>query len=105
MKNNFHHTGLAKLCGWLGMSRQAYYQNTWKAIDTAIEQELVLQEVKSIRKSHPRLGTGKLYEKLQPFLLVNGIKIVRDALFDLLSSNYLLVRKRKRRIRKTNSYH
>jgi transposase InsO family protein len=65
--------GLAKLCGWLGISRQAYYQNTWKAIDTAIEQELVLQEVKSIRKSHPRLGTRKLYEKLQSFLLGNAI--------------------------------
>lgn len=105
MKNKFHHIGLAKLCGWLGISRQAYYQNTWKAIDTSIEQELVLQAVKSIRKSHPRLGTRKLYEKLQPFLLENGIKMGRDALFDLLSSNYLLVRKRKRRIRTTNSYH
>jgi transposase InsO family protein len=29
----------------------------------------------------------------------------RVSLFDLLSSNYLLVRKRKRRIRTTNSYH
>ncbi|MDR1739463.1 MAG: IS3 family transposase, partial [Bacteroidales bacterium] len=104
MKTNFHHIGLAKLCGWLGISRQAYYQNTWKAIDTSIEQELVLQEVKVIRNSHPRLGTRKLYEKLQPFLFGNGIKMGRDALFNLLSSNYLLVRKRKRRIRTTNSY-
>ncbi len=38
MKNNFQNIGLAKLCSWLGMSRQAYYQNSWKAIDTTIEE-------------------------------------------------------------------
>lgn len=105
MKNNFQHIGLAKLCGWLGMTRQAYYQNSWKAIDTTIEEELILQQVKQIRSNHPRLGTRKLYEKLQPFMLENSIKMGRDALFDLLSANHLLVRKRKRRIQTTNSYH
>lgn len=105
MKNNFQHIGLAKLCGWLGMTRQAYYQNSWKAIDTTIEEELILLQVKQIRSNHPRLGTRKLYEKLQPFMLENKIKMGRDALFDLLSANHLLVRKRKRRIQTTNSYH
>lgn len=105
MKTTFHHIGLAKLCGWLGMTRQAYYQNAWKAIDTTIEEELVLQQVKQMRANHPRLGTRKLYDKLQPFLLENSIKMGRDSLFDLLSTNYLLVRKRKRRIQTTNSYH
>ena len=33
------------------------------------------------------------------------IKMGRDALFDLLSSNHLLVRKRKRRIQTTSSFH
>lgn len=105
MKNNFQHIGLAKLCAWLGITRQAYYQNSWKAIDTTIEEELVLQQVKQIRSNHPRLGTRKLYEKLQPFMLENSIKMGRDALFTLLSANHLLIRKRKRRIQTTNSYH
>lgn len=105
MKQDFQHIGLAKLCAWFGITRQAYYQNSWKAIDTTIEEELVLQQVKSIRKNHPRLGTRKLYEKLQPFMLENNIKIGRDGLFNLLSSNHLLIRKRKRRIQTTNSYH
>ena len=61
----------------------------------------LLQQVKSIRKNHPRLGTRKLYEKLQPFMLENNIKIGRDGLFNLLSSNHLLIRKRKRRIQTT----
>jgi putative transposase len=105
MKNNFQNLGLAKLCSWLGMSRQAYYQNSWKAIDTTIEEELVLQQVKQIRQNHPRLGTRKLYEKLQPFMLENSIKMGRDTLFNLLAANHLLIRKRKRRIMTTNSYH
>jgi putative transposase len=105
MKNTFQHIGLAKLCVWFGITRQAYYQNSWKAIGSTIEEELVLQQVKQIRSNHPRLGTRKLYEKLQPVMLENSIKMGRDALFDLLSANHLLVRKRKRRIQTTNSYH
>ena len=105
MKNNFQNIGLAKLCSWLGMSRQAYYQNSWKAIDTSIEEELILQQVNQIRQNHPRLGTRKLYDKLQAFMLENSIKMGRDALFNLLAANHLLIRKRKRRITTTNSYH
>lgn len=105
MKSNFRHIGLAKLCGWFGITRQAYYQNGWKGIDVSIEEDLVLKEVISIRKSHKRMGTRKLYEKLHPFMLEHQIKMGRDALFDLLSSNHLLVRKRKRRIQTTQSFH
>jgi putative transposase len=38
-------------------------------------------------------------------MLEHQIKMGRDALFDLLSSNHLLVRKRKRRIQTTQSFH
>lgn len=105
MKRDFHHIGLAKLCGWFGITRQAYYQNSWTAIDTTIEEELILEQVQQIRSLHPRLGTRKLYEKLQAFMQENAIKMGRDALFDLLAINHLLIRKRKRRIQTTHSYH
>lgn len=105
MKSNFSHIGLAKLCGWFGISRQAYYQNNWEGISTTIEEELMLQEVKRIRGSHRRMGTRKLFEMLQPFMQEHAIKMGRDSLFNLLSANHLLVRKRKRRIQTTNSYH
>lgn len=42
---------------------------------------------------------------LRPFFREHSIKIGRDALFNLLYTNHLLVRKRKRRISTTNSYH
>lgn len=105
MKINFSHIGLAKLCGWFGISRQAYYKNNWEGISTTLEEDLIIQQVKEIRKSHRRMGTRKLYEMLQPFILEHQIKIGRDALFNMLSANHLLVRKRKRRIQTTNSYH
>ncbi len=105
MKENFAHIGLAKLCGWFGITRQAYYQNNWEGISTTLEEDLIIQLVKQIRETHRRMGTRKLYEMLQPFMLEHQIKIGRDALFNMLSANHLLVRKRKRRIQTTNSYH
>jgi putative transposase len=105
MKSNFRHIGLAKLCGWFGISRQAYYQYNWETISSTLEEEMVLMQVRDIRNRHRRMGTRKLYDILHPFMLDNQIKIGRDALFDLLSANHLLIRKRKRRIQTTNSYH
>ncbi len=42
---------------------------------------------------------------LQPFMIEHGIKIGRDALFDLLAANRLLVKKRKRKVQTTYSNH
>jgi transposase InsO family protein len=51
------------------------------------------------------MGTRKLLTILQPLLREHHIKMGRDALFTALSSNHLLVRKRKRRIQTTQSFH
>jgi transposase InsO family protein len=105
VKNNYSHIGLARLCGWFGVTRQAYYQHSWRAIDISIEEDLILHEVKAIRATHKRMGTRKLHDKLQAFMLEHQIKMGRDALFDLLSANHMLVRRRKRRVQTTQSYH
>ena len=105
MKNNFARIGLARLCGWFGITRQAYYQNNWEGVSTTLEEELIIQQVKKIRSNHKRMGTRKLYEMLHPFMQEHAIKMGRDVLFNLLSANHLLVRRRKRRIKTTNSFH
>jgi transposase InsO family protein len=64
-----------------------------------------VREVQQIREKHKRIGGRKLYFMLQPFLQEHNIKMGRDALFTMLSANFLLVRKRKRLIKTTNSYH
>ncbi len=66
---------------------------------------MIVNEVKKIRINHKVMGTRKLYEKLYPFMLEHQIKMGRDALFDCLAKHKLLVRKRKRKISTTMSYH
>lgn len=88
-----------------GITRQAYYQYIWQEESISIEQELVLQEIQRIRKNHRHMGGRKLYECIAPFMLENQIKMGRDALFDLLAANRLLVRKKKRKVYTTQSFH
>lgn len=66
---------------------------------------LVVKEVKRLRQSHPQMGTRKLYALMEVYLLEHSIKMGRDALFDLLAANQLLVRKRKRKIQTTYASH
>jgi len=70
-----------------------------------LEEALVLEEVKNLRSQHKVMGTRKLYLLLSDFLQTHGIKMGRDALFDLLADNHLLIRKRKRKCVTTNSKH
>jgi len=105
MRTTFTRIGLAKLCGWFGITRQAYYNHSWKAFEVVNKHHIIIDRVREIRVNHPRLGTRKLFDMLQHFFEQNQIKIGRDALFNLLYINHLLVRKRKRKISTTNSYH
>jgi putative transposase len=66
---------------------------------------LVLDKVGELRKESPRLGTRKLYVLLTDFLCEHQIKMGRDALFDLMADNYLLVRRKRRRMVTTHSGH
>ena len=105
MKDSYPQICLIRFCRLFGITRQALYQHFWNQSDIGVEQELILQQVKEIRKLHPIIGGRKLHCLLQPFLLEHQIKMGRDALFDLLSANKLLVRKRRRRISTTQSHH
>jgi transposase InsO family protein len=105
MKDIYPGISLSRLCRLLGITRQAYYQHFWEVSDITIEHQLVLDQVTEIRQTHPAIGGRKLFYLLQCFLLEHQIKMGRDALFDLLAANKLLVRKRKRRISTTQSHH
>lgn len=65
----------------------------------------VLNLVEQVRADHPRIGGKKLYDLIKPGMLEKGIKMGRDALFDLLAANRLLIRKRKRKMITTFSRH
>jgi transposase InsO family protein len=65
----------------------------------------VIQQVLNIRKNHPRIGTRKLYQMMLPFFVEHKITIGRDALFNLLSKEKLLIRTRIRKVKTTYSGH
>lgn len=96
---------LEKLCGLFGLTRQAYYQFIKRGVSHVVEHEFIIQRVLEIRKDHRRMGGRKLYHKLTPFFEDHQIKMGRDSFFRLLAAHNLLVKKRKRRVYTTNSFH
>ncbi|SES92066.1 IS3 family transposase [Hymenobacter actinosclerus] len=91
--------------GVLGFSRQAYYQYWQRQAGHVNQEAVVVNLVRAIREDHPRMGTRKLYERLQDELTRQHLKMGRDALFELLAAHGLLVRRRRRRVQTTFSRH
>lgn len=67
-------------------------------------EDLIITLVKDVRQRQKRIGGRKLLGLINP-LLPRGEQIGRDAFFDLLRQNGMLVRKRKWRAYTTNSFH
>lgn len=105
MKKLYPQIGLARICRLFGVTRQAFYQDQWRSIDTSIENEIILALVVKVRSRHPRMGVRKIYELIHPQLLEHSIKVGRDGLYDLFAQHGLLVRRRKRKAYTTNSFH
>jgi len=89
----------------LGYTPQAYHKQTKHHLIKQVKEDLIIQQVHTLRKEQPRCGTRKLLIMLQPFFDQHNISMGRDNFFDLLSKNKLLVRKTKRSIHTTNSKH
>ena len=70
-----------------------------------IKDHLVLKLVSDIKKDHPKMGVRKTYRLIRDDMRALNIKMGRDALFDLLASEHMLVQKRKRKHITTNSNH
>lgn len=85
------------LCKLLGKTRQAYYQRSRESEKAALEEELVLSEVMSIRARQKGVGGRKLYHMLSGFLSEHRMRMGRDAFFELLREHSLLVRRRRTR--------
>ena len=66
---------------------------------------IVLKLVQEIREDLPRAGVPKLHFMLQKKLQEHGIKMGRDALYQLLGEHGYLLRYRRRRVYTTNSNH
>ncbi len=93
------------LCAVFGVTKQAYYSLRQDQNKTSIASMIVLTLVKEERVDIPRIGGRKLFHKLSPELEKHQIKMGRDHFFDLLRFHGLLIRKRKRMVKTTDSFH
>jgi putative transposase len=89
----------------MGISRQAHYKGVAADKRRCHSAAQVVQSVKDQRMHHPRLGTRKLKYLLDASFKAKGIKLGRDALFDLLRGAGLLVKPYRAYHKTTNSHH
>jgi len=88
-----------------GKSRQAFYQLEKRRTREMIDHEVLLVEVKQLRKEQPRLGTRKLYHLLSEANQLDEVKVGRDKFFNILRNNGLLVKRRRKHVQTTDSSH
>lgn len=84
---------------------QAYHKHQKKVLQKQVNEDLIVQQIHLIRNLQPRCGGRKLLIMLQSFLKQQNIVMGRDAFYELLSKNKLLIRKTKRSTHTTNSKH
>lgn len=87
------------------MTRQNYYKQRSLRRRQAIDERLVLELVQRERWRQPRLGGRKLMHMIRGDLRAAGVSIGRDRFFTLLKQHDLLVLRKRRTARTTNSRH
>jgi transposase InsO family protein len=92
---------VSSLCRRAGISRWGYYKQIRQRQRREIQEEGILNVVRRCRQRHTQMGTRKLLVKL----LAMGFDIGRDRLLKLLRSRHLLIRRRRRFQRTTDSQH
>lgn len=87
------------------MSRQNYYKHRQQRQRQHVDESFILSLVRRERAVQPRLGGRKLLHILRAEFELGGVSIGRDRFFSLLSKEGLLVKRRARRCRTTDSRH
>jgi len=105
MKKYYSSIGLVRLCRLFGKTRQAVYEHGWSQSDQQMKEGLILDMVKKIRIILPKTGTLKLHRMLKEQFGLHGITIGRDSLYKLMRKYDLLVKRRKKYVRTTQSCH
>lgn len=96
---------ITSVCRQLGYSKQAYYKSSQLKKLKSVNRRIVKQKVMNVRSSMPRIGTRKLYYLLKESLRRESISLGRDRLFDLLREEGLLIVKKKKYTKTTDSKH
>lgn len=87
-----------------GVSKQAYYKHKDDSLEKVIRERFIIEFVKSIREVNKGLGGEKLWLLYHEYF-GEQYSVGRDAFKKVLRKNELLVRKKRKRIRTTDSSH
>lgn len=96
---------ISEICSCFGLTRDAYYKFYKRRNKREAVALKVVKLVKQERKHQPRVGTRKLYKALHPFFELEGLKVGRDKLFEVLREQQMLIRRKKASCKTTDSYH
>ena len=98
-------TTVENTCSLFELHRDAYYKSKKRHHQRKLVEVQVIDLVKVERVIQPRVGTRKLYKALKATFESSGIKAGRDALFNILRSHEMLVKRKKATCKTTDSYH
>ena len=96
---------ITAVCRQLGYSKQAYYKTKSNQQRKLCYRNIAKHKVLEVRKQLPRIGTRKLYYLLEKEFKQEHIVIGRDKIFSILRDEQLLIIKKKRYTKTTNSKH
>jgi transposase InsO family protein len=88
-----------------GKSRQAFYDRKNYFSEKEQQEIIALELVAQVRRELPGIGGNKLYKCLYQPLRTNQIKMGRDKLFTLLRNHKLLIDRKRRNPKTTQSNH
>ena len=106
LKGTRKYYSLDNLCEVFGYTRQAWYNHLKRSELQVFQEHIVLQRIREIRTELPKTGCIKLYKSLNSgFLQRLGINMGRDAVFNLVRENGMLIKSKKRYAVTTDSDH
>jgi len=105
MKVVYKDVGLSVLCGLIGKSRQAFYDKKNRKEQQLIDASIIVELVERERQIAKRIGGKKLHRILKQELLEHGIDIGVQKFMDILRANNLLVSRKSRKPKLTDSQH
>ena len=94
-----------QLCEYLKMSRQNFYKHRSISTKKEVDQKLIVELIKEQRCIQSELGIRKLKCLLADDFKENSIKVGRDRLFDIAREERLLIKRKRKYCRTTDSRH
>ena len=98
-------TSTKNTCALFGVHRDAHYKYLKRFNKKQQNHKVIVELVKRERSIQPRVGTRKLIKAIKTPLKNQGIKLGRDALFNLLRDKNLLIKRKKPNHKTTHSFH